>query len=122
VGRGRGPKREGDGKRVVPDRIGPRHPTEPMRPRPATLTRASSKPEGWTWGGLVRLLLRHARGLGASAEEAEDLVQEAVEATVRDPAWYDPDRGPRWRIISPQGGPEPVAGKARPRTGRCDVY
>lgn len=64
-----------------------------MRPRPATTPHASSTPEGWTWGGLVRTLLCHARGLGASAEEAEDLVQEAVEVTVRDPAWYDPDRG-----------------------------
>lgn len=65
-----------------------------MRPRPTPAARAAVDVEGWTWGGLVRLLLLHARSLGATVEEAEDLVQEAVEATVRDPSWYDPDRGP----------------------------
>ncbi|MCB9682047.1 MAG: hypothetical protein H6733_11335 [Alphaproteobacteria bacterium] len=41
----------------------------------------------------MRVLLAHARRGGASVEEAEDLVQQTLELTLRDPAWYDPDRG-----------------------------
>jgi len=47
-----------------------------------------------SWEQLVRRLLAQARVLGASAEDAEDLVHDTLERTVRDPSWYDPDRGP----------------------------
>jgi DNA-directed RNA polymerase specialized sigma24 family protein len=66
--------------------------TDPLR-APVPAPGPPPPPEGWTWGGLVRRLLLHARGLGASVEDAEDLVQETLEVTVRDPVWYDPDRG-----------------------------
>ncbi|MBX2800086.1 MAG: hypothetical protein KTR31_20580 [Myxococcales bacterium] len=45
------------------------------------------------WPELVRRLLVHARGLGCSVEEAEDLVQEALGVLVARPDWYDPARG-----------------------------
>ena len=62
-------------------------------PRPEALPRSSEPTETWTWEHVVRALLAHARRLGASDEEAEDLVQESVERTVRDPHWHDPSRG-----------------------------
>ncbi|MEQ1570869.1 MAG: hypothetical protein ABMA64_34890, partial [Myxococcota bacterium] len=42
---------------------------------------------------LVRRLLVHARCLGASLEDAEDLVHETVEQALAQPAWFDPSRG-----------------------------
>ena len=45
------------------------------------------------WREVVRRLLVHARCLGASLEEAEDLVHDAVEVLVADPGWLDPSRG-----------------------------
>jgi len=47
----------------------------------------------------VRTLYLHARGLGCSREEAEDLVHDALEITVRDPSWYDQSRGPLTRVL-----------------------
>src|SRR5690606_25576073 len=46
-----------------------------------------------SWSDVVRRLLLHARHLGASREEAEDLVHDALELMVRDPDWFDPSRG-----------------------------
>lgn len=51
------------------------------------------------WGDLVRVLYRHARHLGAPAEEAEDLVHDALAHMTRDPSWYDPARGPIDRVL-----------------------
>jgi DNA-directed RNA polymerase specialized sigma24 family protein len=42
---------------------------------------------------LVARLVRHARWLGASAELAEDLVQDALERHSRQPDWHDLARG-----------------------------
>ncbi len=52
-----------------------------------------------TWDDVVRTLYLHARGLGCSREEAEDLVHDALEVTVRDPSWYDRSRGPLTRVL-----------------------
>jgi DNA-directed RNA polymerase specialized sigma24 family protein len=46
-----------------------------------------------SWAELVRILLRHARFLGATFEEAEDLTHDAVAVFHADPNWYDPRRG-----------------------------
>ncbi len=59
----------------------------------------SPLPEDRTWEDVVRTLYLHARGLGVSREEAEDLVHDALEVTVRDPAWYDRSRGPLTRVL-----------------------
>lgn len=64
--------------------------TVPQSPRPTTelaIARAVR------WDELVRRLVAYARRLGASSEEAEDLVQDSVELAVRDPAWLDGERG-----------------------------
>ncbi|MCP4871177.1 MAG: hypothetical protein GY898_20910 [Proteobacteria bacterium] len=55
--------------------------------------------EQQTWDEVVRTLYLHARGLGCSREEAEDLVHDALEVTVRDPSWYDQSRGPLTRVL-----------------------
>lgn len=52
-----------------------------------------------TWADVVRVLYLHARSLGCSREEAEDLVQDALEVTTRDPGWYDRSRGPLTRVL-----------------------
>jgi len=52
-----------------------------------------SPPGDLTWGELTRLLLRHARFLGATFEEAEDLTHDALAVFHGDPDWYDPRRG-----------------------------
>ena len=48
---------------------------------------------GMSWRELIRRLMVHARCLGATLEEAEDVVHEAVTMVVRDPDWFDPGRG-----------------------------
>lgn len=45
------------------------------------------------WSDLARRLVVHARALGASHEQAEDLVADALERVMRDPTWHDPSRG-----------------------------
>jgi len=45
-----------------------------------------------TWETLVRQLLARAQRLGASAEEAEDLVQDSLELVVQRPRWFDRSR------------------------------
>ncbi len=55
-------------------------------PRPAPHERP-------TWPEIVRRLLLHARHLGATREEAEDLAHDALELVVREPGWFDPTRG-----------------------------
>ncbi|GEM_PF-2662593 len=52
-----------------------------------------SPPSDLTWEELTRLLLRHARFLGATFEEAEDLTHDALAVFHGDPKWYDPRRG-----------------------------
>ncbi len=52
-----------------------------------------------TWADVVRVLYLHARSLGCPREEAEDLVQDALEVTTRDPGWYDRSRGPLTRVL-----------------------
>ncbi|MFT4622278.1 MAG: DNA-directed RNA polymerase specialized sigma24 family protein [Myxococcota bacterium] len=42
---------------------------------------------------VVRRLLVHARCLGASVEEAEDLVNDALARVLADPDWFDSSRG-----------------------------
>ena len=59
--------------------------------RPVTDPRPDRAP---TWPDTVRRLLVHARALGASLEEAEDLVHDTLEVVLADPAWLDPDRDP----------------------------
>jgi DNA-directed RNA polymerase specialized sigma24 family protein len=59
----------------------------------------SAPAEQQTWDEVVRILYLHARGLGCSREEAEDLVHDALEVTVRDPSWYDRSRGPLTRVL-----------------------
>jgi len=44
------------------------------------------------WRDLARRLLLYARRLGASSEEAEDLVQDCLMVAVRDPSWHDQRR------------------------------
>jgi DNA-directed RNA polymerase specialized sigma24 family protein len=61
----------------------------PQAPRP-DLPPSPTRSLGWE--ELARRLLAYARRLGASAEEAEDLVQESLVVAVRDPDWYDRDR------------------------------
>ena len=50
------------------------------------------------WDELARMLLRRARALGASAEEAEDLAQATLLRYVRQPSSHDPSKGalPAW--------------------------
>lgn len=50
-------------------------------------------PGDLTWEELIRELLRHARFLGATSEEAEDLTHDALAVFHADPGWYDPRRG-----------------------------
>ena len=50
-------------------------------------------PGEFTWGELTVLLLRHARFLGATFEEAEDLTHDALAVLHADPTWYEPHRG-----------------------------
>ncbi len=45
------------------------------------------------WREVARRLLVHARCLGASVEEAEDLVHDTIEVIVSDPGWFSPTRG-----------------------------
>ena len=59
-------------------------------PQPIT---ATPPPRPHAWEGLVRRLFSFARGLGASEQDSEELVQETVLALVHDPRWYDPRRG-----------------------------
>lgn len=59
----------------------------------------TADPDQQTWEEVVRALYLHARGLGCSREEAEDLVHDALEVTVRDPSWYDRSRGPLTRVL-----------------------
>ncbi len=50
-------------------------------------------PGEFSWEELTRILLRHARFLGATFEEAEDLTHDALATFHADPHWYDPQRG-----------------------------
>ncbi|MEO0603550.1 MAG: sigma factor [Myxococcota bacterium] len=49
-------------------------------------------PDDEPWDTVVRRLLAWAMRLGASPEEAEDLVQDSIEVAVRDPGWFDRSR------------------------------
>lgn len=42
---------------------------------------------------MIARLYRHARWLGARQEQADDLVQDALERLSRQPTWHDPARG-----------------------------
>lgn len=44
------------------------------------------------WSDVARRLLAYGLRLGASVEEAEDVVQEALLVAVRDPSWHDARR------------------------------
>ena len=57
--------------------------------RPSPGAQPSDTP---SWREVVRRLLVHARCLGASVEEAEDLVHDTLEVVVARPDWLDPDR------------------------------
>lgn len=56
----------------------------------------SSPPEdidrATSWPHVVRRLMAEARCRGASVEEAEDLVQDVLMVTIRDPSWHRPER------------------------------
>ncbi|MBX2803571.1 MAG: hypothetical protein KTR31_38185 [Myxococcales bacterium] len=45
------------------------------------------------WEQLIRRLVATALRLGASVEEAEDLVQDTLEVVCADPGWFDRSRG-----------------------------
>lgn len=49
--------------------------------------------EAIPWRELARRLLVFARGLGASVEEAEDVVHDALQYVAENPDWFDPERG-----------------------------
>lgn len=53
-----------------------------------------------TWETLVRRLLARALRLGASAEEAEDLVQDSLEVVVREPGWFDRSRASLLTVLT----------------------
>lgn len=60
---------------------------------PALLPRTLRTEDAPPWREVVRRLLVHARCLGASVEEAEDLVHDTIEVVVADPGWFEPARG-----------------------------
>lgn len=59
----------------------------------ATQMRALPSTDQPTWPDTVRRLLIYGRYLGATLEEAEDLVNDVLEHIVRNPDWFDPERG-----------------------------
>lgn len=68
-----------------------------MHPDPAiaiagTTSGSPKLPSAPPWQDVARRLIAYAMRLGASVEEAEDVVQEAILVAVRDPSWHDRQR------------------------------
>ncbi len=64
-----------------------------MRPSPDRDIVPDEPGDAIPWRELARRLLVFARGLGASVEEAEDVVQDALQHVAAHPDWFDPGRG-----------------------------